>query len=317
MRCLLLFISILLASTLTAQNTITLKLKIQHAEHGILKKTRMLVNGQLLQSNDSGIVKVTLPKTLSSVKVSLPQSNHVLLFPPGGQLPLPRDLREMPVVIAGDAEDHLQLKHYISLYSLKENVPAEEKEKFQLRLDSARLRLFKLHISESIIQKAEKTADEKAMYISQVISDIIDFRNSLSDFRYLYRFQAADAFEESAALEELIRSVNRYNSSYSKFEKIHARSEEKPLEYWTNANAINEIRTYSGFLVNKVHAPCVYPMQEAVLQIRQYYSGKKKNKSLRKSIEMDTGMFIAAIDKILPELDKRTSKLMVLLADIN
>jgi hypothetical protein len=315
MRPLLLFIATLIASTSTAQNSITLKIKIQHAEDGMLKKARVLVNGQLLQANDSGMVKISLPKTSSSVRVSLLHSNLVLLFPPGGHLAVPRDLREIPVVVAGDAEDHLQLKDYISLYRLKETIPEEEKAKWRLNLDSARLQLAKLNVPGSIIEKAEKTSDEKAAYISQLISDITDFRNSLSDFKYCYRFLAARAFEDAAALDELVASVNRYNSSYLKFERIDARLEDKPLQYWTNANAMHDIRAYSDFLVNKVHAPCIYPMQEAVLQIRQYYSGKKKKKNLRKSIEMDTGMFVQAIDRVLPELDKRTNELMLLLSE--
>src|SRR5687768_7292909 len=109
MRCLLFSILIMIAFRLTAQNSIIFKVKIQHAEHGLLKRTRLLVNGQLLLSNDSGILKITVPKSMSSVRISLPHANLVLLYPPGGYLPVPRDLREVPVVVAGDAEDQMQL----------------------------------------------------------------------------------------------------------------------------------------------------------------------------------------------------------------
>ena len=317
MRRLSFIITIVLAFTFdsTAQTTVTLKLAFHHADHGLFKRARVLVNNQLLSTNDSGILRVLLPKSVNSVKISLPQSNNLLLYPPDGHLPVPKDLKEIPLVIVGKPETHLQLNKYVELLLLKEKTTGEALADIKRQVDSLRLQLFKNNIAEATILTAELAAFEKRKYISQVIADITAFRTSISEFKANYKYLAAHAFEDGAALDTLIESVTDYNRCYSKFERQHAHYEQMQRQYWSNASVIDDLRTYSDFLVHKVHAPCIYPMQEAILQIRQYYSGKKKNKNARKSIEASTGMFITAIDNILPELDSETNRLLTALID--
>jgi hypothetical protein len=300
----------------TAQTTVTLKVAFQHADYGLFKRARVSVNNQQLSTNDSGILKIVLPKSANSVKISLPQSNHMLLlYPPDGHLPVPKDGKEVPLVIVGKPEAHFQLSKYLQLVLLKENLKGEALSDVKWQLDSLRFELFRNNVAEATIVTAELAALEKRKYISQVIADITALRTSISDFKANYKFLAVHAFEEGAALDTLIGSVSHYNSCYSKFEKQHAHYELMQRKYWSNAGVINDLRSYSDFLVNKVHAPCIYPMQEAILQIRQYYSGKKKNKNTRKLIEANTALFIAAIDNILPALDKETNQLLTDLID--
>ena len=117
MRRLSFIITMLLTTAVdvTAQTTVTIKLIFQHADYGVFKRARVSVNNQLLSTNDSGIVRVVIPRALSSVKISLPQSNDLLLYPPDGYLPVPKDLKEIPLVIVGKPSAHFQLNKYVQL----------------------------------------------------------------------------------------------------------------------------------------------------------------------------------------------------------
>jgi hypothetical protein len=296
-----------------AQRTVTLKLAFQHADYGIFKRARISINNLLLSTNDSGLLSVVVPKSANSVKIALPLSKDLVIYPPDGHLPIPKDLREVPLVVVGKPEAHFQLKKYLDLLLLKEASTEEKRADVKRQLDSIRLQIFRNNIPEATILTAEGAAFEKRKYISQVIADITALRVAITQFKMNYKYLAAHAFEDGVALDTLIESVNHYNNCYSKFERQHAPYELMQLNYWSNAAVIDDLRSYSDFLVNQVHAPCIYPMQEAILQIRQYFSGKKKNKNTRKFIASNTNNFIATIDNVIPKLDSETNRLLTAL----
>ena len=118
MRCLTFILAAALTSYTsgsTAQTTVPVKIQFQHADLGFAKRLRVSVNNQLYITNDSGFLKLALPKTVGYIKIALPLSSELVLYPPNGQLPIPKDVKQVPLVIVGSKEAHYQLRKYLDL----------------------------------------------------------------------------------------------------------------------------------------------------------------------------------------------------------
>jgi hypothetical protein len=295
----------------TAQNTITFKGQVLNTKFGMQKRITLLVNSRFVMTNDSGFFQVTLPKTNTHLQVSIPFSEYLVLYPSGGYVSIPRDLKDIPLIILGSPTDMIPFKQYLEMYSLSNAATAEVRPAIRTKLDSLKKVLLRFRVTQAEITKAEKEAEEKDAYLSALCGDVLKFRNKVFELKTNFKWLANKSLEDGDALQALIRSANEYDSTYQKFDRQHAVYENMKFQYWRNEDLLPAVRQYSDFVVLRIHADGIYPMQELILQIKQYFSGKKKNKALKKSIGDKILKHYHAIEKLLPEIDRKTKEIII------
>src|SRR4051812_37160867 len=85
-----------------AQNTIVFKGQLYHNQLGPMKRVRVIINNQYpALTDDAGIFQVALAKNSTSARVSMPMTNYQILYPAGGYVAIPRDLKDVPQIIIG------------------------------------------------------------------------------------------------------------------------------------------------------------------------------------------------------------------------
>jgi hypothetical protein len=300
------------------QNTIVFKGQLYHNKSGPLKKVRVVVNNQYpAMTDDAGIFAVTLPRSATNVRITVPLSNHHIIYPAGGYLAIPRDLKDIPQIIVGKRKENIFLTQYLTLYKQKRADSPNVFNNLQLskKMDSLQTLLMKFHYTESEIKTAEKLLNGKEETISQLLQDLSAFRNSARDLAVTFKNLSPFAFEQSAAIDALLDAVKAYNNNYNKLDRMHNNYEQRIADFWQNDSLNKAFTELVDFNINHLHPEKIYPLQEVILQIRQYYTGKKKNRNTRTQLEEVIVKNVKQLQPALNELDMRTNKVLQQLDD--
>jgi hypothetical protein len=302
-----------------AQNTFAFKGQIFHNQQGPQKRIRVIVNNQYPAiTDDAGVFQVALVRGTTHIRVALTQPDYQILYPSNGYVAIPRDLKDVPQIIIGSAKDNIYLQQYLKLYQLKRketSTSAAHMKEITRKMDSLQKMLLRLHYTEADLRKAEKIQEGKDDYLPEISADIIDYRNQTFSLISAFKYVSEYAFENASALQALLEAVNKYNDSYHKLDRQQLNYERRLSEFWENDSLTVAYHDLADFSLNKLHAERIYPLQEVILQIRQYFTGKKKNKKLKQDIQQNISKYVSQLDVIYPELEKRTNVVIQLLRE--
>ena len=313
----LIFIALISA---VAQKTFQFKGQIYHNKSGPQKNISVLIDNQYpAVTNDNGIfIAAGLPQSTTMIKVSLSKSDYTILYPYSGYVLIPKDLNAVSQIIIGSTRDNQDLNQYLRLYTLIKNKPAPSNPDISLlskKLDSLQSILINQHYTESELRNYKEIQDGKDDYLPEINGDMVDFQTKASDLKTAFKFVADYAFSEKNALEKLASSINNYNISFNKLNKQHLNYERRITDYWQNDSLRNDFRNWTSLALDTIHAQYIYPMQETIGQIRNYFIGHNKNEEIKKNIQQNISRMVVQLELLLPRLDESTKIIGIALAN--
>jgi len=218
-----------------AQNTISFKGQVLDNQYRPQTNFRLTVNNQNgVITDNAGIFLVHLLKGSTHLRIISAQDNYVILYPPGGYLAVPRDLKDVVPVIAGSEKDVPFVNEYLALHQLKnkERVETQDTLPVTRKMDSLKNLLIKLRFSEPTLQTLEKLRDDKDMSRSRISADLIDYINKAFEFKNAFKYSAPYAFNNASATEQLKKAVSSYNTIFNKLDTLRETYEKLLRENW-------------------------------------------------------------------------------------
>jgi hypothetical protein len=315
------FVIVTTVKICVAQNTFSFKAQIYHNKLGPQKNVSVLIDNQYpAVTNDAGVFIVGLPNATNHVKVTLSKTNYAILYPYGGYLLIPRDLNDVPQVIVGNVKENDYLNQYLTIYKLLKNKPKATSDPtvgaLKSKLDSLESQLIKLNYTEAEIRTAKEIQDGKDDYLPEISADLLDYRVKAIDLKTAFRYVSDYAFDNASALQKLAEAITNYNYSLNKLDRQHMNYEKRIGDFWQNEQLKKSYHDLVEFALDTINRLKIYPMQETIAQIREYFiNGKNKNTTLKKSIQDKINSATNELDVLLPKLEKETIALLNELAE--
>jgi hypothetical protein len=303
-----------------AQNTFSFKAQVYHSKLGPQKNISVLIDNQYpAVTNDAGVFIVALPKTTSHLKVSLSQTNYTILYPYGGFVLVPKDLNDVPQIIIGNPKENDYLNQYLTLYKLIKNKPSSTTTDpgvgvLKSKLDSLERQLINLHYTESEIRTAKEIQDGKDDYLPEISADLSEFRTKAIDLKTAFKYVSDYAFDNENALQKLVEAITNYNNSYNKLERQQLNYEKRIRDFWQNEELSISFQNLLSFSLDTLHRQTIYPMQEIIVEVRDYFINKNKNAELKKSIREKISARVEQLEVLLPKMEKDNLHVLSLLA---
>lgn len=312
------FLSLTAVKICTAQNSFSFKAVVYHNKLGLQKNITVFIDNKPAETNDAGVFVIGLPNGTNHVKVTLPTTKYVVLYPSAGYLLIPRDITEKPEIIIGNPKENDYLNQYLTLYKLIKKKPASISDpgvvELKNKMDSLKDQLLSLHYTETEIRTAKETEDGKEDYLPEITADIIDYRTKATDLKTAFKYVSDYAFDNANALQKLAEAITNYNDIFHKLDRQHINYEKRIKDFWQNDQLTTSFHNLMAFSLDTLHAQKIEPMQKVIAQIREYFvNGRSKNKALKKSIQDKISISIQEIDMLLPTLEKQTNELLNLL----
>lgn len=301
-----------------AQNTFAFKAQLYHNKLGPQKNVSVLLDNQYTAvTNDAGVFIVNLPKGTNHIKVSLATNTYNILYPYGGYVLVPRDVNDVPQVIIGNIKENDYLNQYLSVYKLLKNKPTTDPNMLLLKnkMDSLEILLTKLHYSQNELRTAKQIQDGKDDYLPEISADIIDYKAKAFDLKTAFQYVSEYAFDNANALQKLAEAITNYNYSYSKLDRQRINYEKRIADYWQSETLRTSYRNLVSFAIDTLHSEKIFPMQQTIAQIREYFDKRNKSNDLKKSIQQKINEQVQQLDMLLPKLDKQSAEVLSALAD--
>lgn len=300
-------LSLLCDVAVTAQHTFTFKGQVYHNKLGALRNVSVLIDNQYpAVTNDAGIFQTALPDGTTQVKVSFAKSDYTILYPYGGLVLIPRDANAAPQIIVGSVQDNEQLKQYLTLYKLikqKPSTASADLQPLKSKLDSLQNLLLQLHYTETELRTAKEIQDGKDDYLPEINTTLNDFVVKAIDLKTAFKYVADYAFDNAKALERLTTAINNYNISFQALSNQHMNYARRIGEYWQSDTLQQAFGKLASLALDSVHKQLIYPMQETVSQIREYFYANKKSEQLKNSIQQSISRTVQQLEVVLPKLD--------------
>ena len=320
MKCLLqIFLLITSVNFGVAQNTFSFKGQVYHNKLGPQKNVSVLIDNQYpAVTNDAGVFIVGLPTATNHVKVTLAKTNYTILYPYGGYLLIPRDLNEVPQIIVGNLQENDYLNQYLTIYKLLKKKPVTVADPgigaLKNKLDSLETQLIKLHYTETEIRTAKEIQDGKDDYLPEITADLSEFKIKAIDLKTAFKYVSDYAFDNENALQKLVESITNYNNSYNKLERQQINYAKRIRDFWQNEQLSMSFQSLMSFSLDTLHRQTIYPMQEIIVEVRDYFINKNKNGELKKSIRGKISDRVQQLEMLLPKMEKESNYVLSLLA---
>jgi hypothetical protein len=224
----------------------------------------------------------------------------------------------VPQVIVGNLQENDYLNQYLTIYKLLKKRPVTVADPgigaLKSKLDSLETQLIKLHYTETEIRTAKEIQDGKDDYLPEITADLSEFRIKAIDLKTAFKYVSDYAFDNENALQKLVESITNYNNSYNKLERQQINYGKRIRDFWQNEQLSMSFQSLMSFSLDTLHRQTIYPMQEIIVEVRDYFINKNKNGELKKSIREKISDRVQQLEMLLPKMEKESNYVLSLLA---
>jgi hypothetical protein len=174
----------------------------------------------------------------------------------------------------------------------------------KIRMDSIQKLLFNLNYTDNELRTAKEIQDGKDDYLPEITGDIAEFATKASDLKTAFKYVSEYAFDKSSALEKLSIAILNYNNAHNKLDRQHLNYERRIADYWQSDSLRQRFEGLMSFALDTIHAQNIYPMQETLGRIREYFNKQNKSSEVRRNIQDDISRMVRSLEILLPRLEE-------------
>lgn len=301
MKILFLNIISLLLTLVCSSQAILFKGQVNY-KNNPLKNFTVIVNGIPATSDFSGVFSIPVNPRLSQLTVLCQDRNYIILYPPGGNVLIPKDMSIPTPIILGTQVDDPNLRLYRNILrqiSESRSKPVDLKPMYD-RLDSVEAILNKLNYSKDELRTFKERQDAIDLYFPEITRVLRNYIVQAIDVKNAFKYTADFAFTNGKARETLVDAIKAYNSVFEKLNDNYAIYSQKIKDNWPSEELKKSFDGIADTLLNVVHKKMILPLNDIKNDINQYFLGELPGNRNDNKIKIQ-----AKINAALPPLNGR------------
>jgi len=309
----------LLIPFLVSAQSIQLKGKVLDEKKNPVKNLsiRFTSIGNIVTTN-SGEFVITVPQSFQSVEAVLTDAEWQILFPTDSKIPLPSDPNFISTILVSKnssepADLDKSIKRYSELEKLLKELGSTSNdlkdflEKY-VELESKRLEIDEAKLRDEF-QKREKR-EEIYSIVQPVLSELIlRLKNLKAGFENNFEI----AFYSDSVTQKLNRVIKAYNPVFDSINNNY-KSWQKIISTNWEENLSEKFSSTVSYLIDEVHKPYVFQLNEQVKIINMIRFGGEKDEDKIEKMKSDAknnlDFILKALDIRIPILEGKVDEII-------
>ncbi|MBL1215692.1 MAG: hypothetical protein HND52_20160 [Ignavibacteriae bacterium] len=278
-----------------------------------------------ITTTSSGEFEFEVPADISFTEIELKDKNWSIISPLDNRLPIPTDEKftsKIFVVFSNNNEDEAANSLLVKIEAI---------EKLLKEIDSSDLKANQLlekltekfsenyNFSKEDFLKAVASKQMREKLYSGISINLSGYILALKDVKSIFNDYQTLALEDEAALNELIKYVNKYNDLFVELNNKKFDNYNGIETHWNNPAYAEEYLQLVNYAIDEIHKPYILRLNETIVNMnkinRGIVSDEDEVEELKEQIKSELKSIIKDLEVRLPILDKRIEAILLKLKD--
>lgn len=305
----------LLAGDVSAQGAFIFRARLVHVD-GLPTanvKVRLGEYGSTV-SDQRGVIETALPAGVARVEIEILEREWKVLYPRGGDVPVPRDLTAIPELMVGESVEAAALRLFAERHEKISQrlatVGAEQAEIRQVLAAFVEEVSDRLDVEEAALEREIELQRQRIAHYPELSETISAYVLAARDLNQYFRLYGRAAFTDADAFAGLRTEAEEYSAAFQKLSNERLRFEYEVAVYWQSEELRSDLRALFDYALGEIHNVRILPLNESLQTMHQALGPDRPSRERVVRAQEEIEGTVRELDLRLPELEDRARRVL-------